>query len=67
MNLYLENTELWGEVHHLLMTIMAEVLNSQLLPKYPATIEKRVYEIEPEKELNRNRIEKQLCPKKKTF
>lgn len=51
MNPYLENPELWPEVHHLLISIMAEVLNPQLLPKYRAAIEKRVYEIGPDKDL----------------
>lgn len=43
MNPYLENPDLWTEVHHLLISILAETLNPQLLPKYRAAIEKRVY------------------------
>lgn len=43
MNPYLENPDLWTEVHHLLISLLAETLNPQLLPKYRAAIEKRVY------------------------
>jgi hypothetical protein len=45
MNPYLENPELWTEVHHLLIGILAETLNPQLLPHYRAAIEKRVYQM----------------------
>lgn len=48
MNPYLENPELWTEVHHLLIGILAETLNPQLLPKYRAAIEKRVYQMNGE-------------------
>ncbi len=48
MNPYLENPELWSEVHHLLIGILAETLNPQLLPKYRAAIEKRVYQMSGE-------------------
>jgi Protein of unknown function (DUF4058) len=44
MNPYLENPELWPEVHHLLISILAETLNSQLLPKYRVAVKKQVYE-----------------------
>jgi Protein of unknown function (DUF4058) len=44
INPYLENPELWPEVHHLLISILAETLNPQLLPKYRVAVEKRVYE-----------------------
>jgi hypothetical protein len=43
MNPYLENPDLWTEVHHLLISILAETLNPYLLPRYRAAIEKRVY------------------------
>jgi hypothetical protein len=43
MNPYLENPEFWPEVHHLLISLLAETLNPQLLPKYRVAIEKRVY------------------------
>ncbi|WP_421656339.1 DUF4058 family protein [Leptothermofonsia sp. ETS-13] len=48
MNPYLENSELWTEVHHLLIGILAETLNPQLLPKYRAAIEKWVYQMSGE-------------------
>jgi hypothetical protein len=51
MNPYLENPELWTEVHHLLIGILAEVLNPQLLPHYRAAIEKRVYQMNGENAL----------------
>jgi Protein of unknown function (DUF4058) len=44
MNPYLENPEFWTEVHHLLISVLAETLNPQLLPKYRASVEKRVYQ-----------------------
>jgi Uma2 family endonuclease len=43
MNPYLENSELWPEVHHLLITTIMESLVPQLRPKYRVAIEKRVY------------------------
>lgn len=45
MNPYLENSELWTKLHHLLIGILAETLNPQLLLKYRAAIEKRVYQM----------------------
>ena len=48
MNPYLENTDLWPEVHHLLISIIQELLVPQLLPKYRVAIEKRIYEINGE-------------------
>jgi hypothetical protein len=41
MNPYLENPDLWPEVHHLLISLLAETLNPQLLPTYRVAIEKR--------------------------
>jgi hypothetical protein len=43
MDPYLENPDLWPEVHHLLISLLAETLNPQLLPIYRVAIEKRVY------------------------
>jgi hypothetical protein len=43
MNPYLEDPELWVEVHSWLMVALARSLNSQLTPKYRAAVEKRVY------------------------
>ncbi|MFH7242387.1 MAG: DUF4058 family protein [Spirulina sp.] len=45
MNPYLENPDLWPEVHHLLISLLAETLNPQLLPTYRVAIEKRVYQL----------------------
>ena len=43
MNPYLENPELWTEVHHWILTLLAESLIPQLRPKYRVAVEKRVY------------------------
>lgn len=48
MNPYLENPDLWPEVHHILISLLAETLNPQLLPIYRVAIEKRVYQISDE-------------------
>lgn len=48
MNPDLENPELWPEVHHLLISLLAETLNPQLLPTYRVAIEKRVYQLSGE-------------------
>lgn len=48
MNPYLENPELWPEVHHILISLLAETLNPQLLPIYRVAIEKRVYQMSGE-------------------
>jgi len=44
MNPYLENPDLWAEVHHRLITLIADELVPQLRPKYLVAIEKRVYQ-----------------------
>jgi Protein of unknown function (DUF4058) len=44
MNPYLENPDLWAEVHHWLITFIASNLVPQLRPKYRVAIEKRVYQ-----------------------
>ncbi len=44
MNPYLEDSEMWPEVHHWLITVIAELLVPQLRPKYRVAIEKRVYQ-----------------------
>jgi hypothetical protein len=43
MNPYLENPELWSEVHFGLIAVLARSLNSIITPKYRAAVEKRVY------------------------
>jgi hypothetical protein len=45
MNPYLENPELWPEVHHWINTFIAELLIPKLRPKYRVAIEKRVYQM----------------------
>jgi hypothetical protein len=45
MDPYLEHPDFWSEVHHWLITVLAESLNPQVLPKYRVAIEKRVYRI----------------------
>lgn len=45
MNPYLENPELWPEVHSRLIVAIADVLNPQLMPKYRAAIDQRVYDL----------------------
>ncbi len=43
MNPYLENPNLWTEVHFGLIAVLARSLNSIITPKYRAAVEKRVY------------------------
>lgn len=45
MNPYLENPELWPEVHSRLIVAIADALNPQLMPRYRAAIDQRVYDI----------------------
>jgi hypothetical protein len=44
MDPYLENPEIWSEVHHWLLTGIAEFLVGQLRPKYRVAVEKRMPE-----------------------
>lgn len=43
MNPYLENAELWSEVHSWLIVLLARSLNPVITPNYRAAVEKRVY------------------------
>lgn len=43
MNPYLENPELWSEVHHRLITAIADDIGPHIRPKYRVAIEKRTY------------------------
>ena len=43
MNPYLENPELWSEVHHRLITAIADAIESNLNMQYRVAIEKRTY------------------------
>ncbi|BCL37358.1 DUF4058 family protein [Nostoc sp. MS1] len=48
MNPYFENPDLWPEVHHWIITAIAELLIPQLRPKYRVAVEKRVYQMTDE-------------------
>jgi hypothetical protein len=43
MNPYLENPELWSEVHFGLIAVMVRSLNAMITPRYRAAVEKRGY------------------------
>ncbi|RUT07066.1 hypothetical protein DSM106972_023270 [Dulcicalothrix desertica PCC 7102] len=45
MNPYLENSDLWPEVHSRLIVAISDAISPQVLPKYRVAIEKRVYQI----------------------
>ncbi|WYL93340.1 MAG: DUF4058 family protein [Gloeotrichia echinulata IR180] len=48
MNPYLENPDLWSEVHHRLITAIAIAISPTLRPKYRVAIEKRTYRMSNE-------------------
>lgn len=48
MNPYLESPELWTEVHHRLISALANAIEANLSLDYRVAIEKRVYTIAPE-------------------
>jgi hypothetical protein len=48
MNPYLENPELWAEVHSRLIVAIADSIAPQLRPKYRVAVEKRVYQMADE-------------------
>lgn len=48
MNPYLENPELWSEVHSRLIVALADEIAPALLPRYYVAIEKRIYLATPE-------------------
>ena len=43
MNPYLEQPELWHQVHNRLIVAIADELTPQIAPKYRVSIEERVY------------------------
>lgn len=45
MNPYLEDPQLWPEVHSRLIVAIADRLNPQVMPKYRVAVERRVYEM----------------------
>jgi hypothetical protein len=51
MNPYLENPEIWAEVHHWLITGIAESLVERLRPKYRVAVEKRIYQTTDDRSL----------------
>ncbi|MGD2179723.1 DUF4058 family protein [Lusitaniella coriacea LEGE 07167] len=51
MNPYLENPELWPEVHSRLIVALADEIAPALLPHYYVAIEKRIYLTAPEENL----------------
>lgn len=51
MNPYLENPALWPEVHSRLIVAIADELNPQIMPKYRAAIERRVYDLQGDEAL----------------
>lgn len=48
MNPYLENSELWPEVHSRLIVAISDAISPQVLPKYRVAIEKRIYQVNEE-------------------
>ncbi len=48
MNPYLENPDLWSEVHHRLITAIADEITSHLSQQYRVAIEKRTYRMNTE-------------------
>jgi hypothetical protein len=46
MNPYLEHPSAWPNVHHRLITAIADDLAPQLLPKYQVLVEERIYQVE---------------------
>ena len=51
MNPYLENPDLWSEVHHRLITAIAIAISPTLRPQYRVAIEKRTYRLDTEDSL----------------
>lgn len=46
MDPYLERPSAWSNVHHRLITAIADDLAPQLLPKYQVLVEERIYQVE---------------------
>lgn len=45
MNPYLESPQLWTEFHSRMIVAIADALNPQILPRYRAAVERRIYEM----------------------
>lgn len=50
MNPFLEHPKMWAEVHHWLISIIAEKLIPKIRPQYRVKIEQRIYKINPNNE-----------------
>jgi Protein of unknown function (DUF4058) len=46
MDPYLEHPSAWPNIHHRLITAIADALAPQLLPKYQIVVEERIYQVE---------------------
>jgi Protein of unknown function (DUF4058) len=46
MDPYLEHPSAWPNIHHRMITAIADVLAPQLLPKYQILVEERIYQVE---------------------
>ncbi len=55
MDPYLEHPNFWPEVHHWLISLIAETLMPQIRPKYEVGIEKRIYEVNDTNDTNGER------------
>ncbi len=55
MDPYLEHPNFWPEVHHWLISLIAETLMPQIRPKYEVRIEKRIYEVNDTNDTNGKR------------
>jgi hypothetical protein len=51
MDPYLEDPVVWPDLHNRLMTYLADRLNQVLPPRYVARIEKRVYLVQPDRDI----------------
>lgn len=51
MDPYLENPDLWSEVHSRLIVTISDALDDQLSDRYRVAIEKRVYQTTPDDSL----------------
>jgi len=47
MDPYLEQPSAWSNVHHRLITAIADDIAPQLLPKYQVLVEERIYQAHP--------------------
>ena len=72
MDPYLEHPSAWPNVHHRLITAIADDLASQLLPKYQILVEERIYQVEgqdsilvgvPDVTVKQGRVQPELMPR----